>query len=112
MSSGGSVNNKFMFAIICPDCEFGIEKPIFYCPRCVHHLLKHCEAQGNEIILYFESDQAKSIAVYRNNTPLPLVSVEINGPTIRLQLKESSIEQETLRLFEVLNKGEELWEIA
>jgi|SRR6266404_654773 len=101
-----------MIEIICPQCGRPSQKLIFYCPRCSQKLLKNYETEGPQIILHFEGDVSWPVAVFKQNKPLHINSIDILGPTIWLQLEDSPIEEKTIHLFEVLRKEEQSWEIA
>jgi hypothetical protein len=109
-----SDNSKpIMNTIRCPSCEYSSDLPAFHCVRCGGGLLNGITPEGTQIVLRFAGDMlARTIAVYHNHQPARLLRLEISGPTILLVLEgEISLTQRTSDLFEVLYKGEELWEL-
>jgi hypothetical protein len=99
--------------ITCPTCNYSIQTPIFHCLRCGRRLLKEINPEGTQIVLRFEGDVVRTLAVFYQQQPARIESLEISGANIVLVLEHGiSLPQETASLFGALKKGEELWEVS
>src|SRR5262245_37486933 len=100
-----------MANVICLNCSLATATPIFYCPRCGRCL---CEAQatGIQAVLKFDGGLKRTLTVQSQGTTLRLRQMRFNGARIGLVLDDNrSLERNTSELFEVLQRGEQLWKI-
>lgn len=99
--------------IRCSSCQYSSRSPAFHCLRCGQGLLTEVTVDRAQIVLRFAGDAtARTIAVYHQHQPTRLLHLDISGPTIRLVLEgEINLTQNTSDLFDVLYKGDELWEL-
>ena len=83
---------------------------MLYCMRCAQPLLVEVRSGGLQVILLFEGNVTKALAVYHKQQSQQVESIEIDGPIVRITLPDNlSIERTTVSLFEVLRQGAELW---
>jgi hypothetical protein len=97
--------------ILCPNCQFSADIPIFHCIRCRHPLLKDAAAEGKQIVLRFEGSMIRTIALFRHQMPSAVSRVEIRGPSILLMIEGEQLERPIAALFNVLRRKEELWDL-
>lgn len=98
--------------IVCPSCQRQSAKPIFHCPRCGRHQIQEVSTEGTQIVIHFHGEMARSIVVSYQQKPVNLRLIEITGPRVLLKLEgDVDLPQPTLALYDVLQKGEELWEL-
>ncbi len=82
--------------------------------RCAAPLLDGAEASGNQLVLHFAGGVARSVVLYRNQQPVYVEEVRIEGPNVRVKLVSNGRTEDhpTTALFEVLRRGAELWELG
>lgn len=97
--------------ITCSLCGHNSPKIIFHCPRCGNKLLTGSDADRTQIILTFHPEIRLPVAIFRNGAPLEIRTVEIVGPKVTITTNDGPIDKETIRLFEILGRGEESWDI-
>jgi hypothetical protein len=101
-----------MYTIVCPNCEFLISSPTLHCMRCSRRLWKEVRAEGLQIAIDFEGGRTATLAVYRQNHPVTVKQVRIEGTKVRVLLDGDHLtEQPCLSLFKVLHRGDQLWEL-
>lgn len=85
---------------------------MFYCMRCSQLLLTDARSSGVQVVLHFEGDVTKTLAVYSRQQPQQIESIEIDGSIIRITLAgDVRIERSSVSLFDVLCQGSELWNL-
>jgi hypothetical protein len=99
--------------ITCTTCQLSWPLPLFHCPRCADSLLEGVDASGNQIVLRFAGGVARSVVVYRNQQPIYVEEVRIEGANVRVKLAENGQTEDhpAASLFDVLLRGRELWNL-
>jgi|SRR5215213_80932 hypothetical protein len=98
--------------IICPNCQRQSNKPIFHCPRCGRDQVQEVSTEGPQIVIHFHGEMARSIVVSYQQKPVNLKLIDITGPRVLLKLEgDVDLPQSVLALYDVLQRGEELWEL-
>jgi hypothetical protein len=64
-----------------------------------------------QIILKFPGEVRLPVAIFRNGSAVEIRTVEIVGPKVTLTTNDGPIEKDTIRLFEILGRGEESWDV-
>ena len=63
-------------------------------------------------MIHFHGEMARSIVVSYQQKPVNLKLIDITGPRVLLKLEgDVDLPQSALALYDVLQRGEELWEL-
>ena len=85
---------------------------MFRCVRCADHLLDGGDAEGMQIVLRFVGGMRLTLVVQRNNQPVQVEGIRIDGAVVRLTLAGGiHSEQRASSLFNVLLQRAQLWNL-
>lgn len=98
--------------IICPTCQLSTQIPLFRCVRCADHLFDGADAEGMQIVLRFVGGVRFTLVVQRNNQPVHVEGILVDGARVRLTLAGGvQSEQQASSLFNVLLQRAQLWNL-